>query len=96
VTASGGYDEQAEEGFFTYTASSHATLHEYELRISIGGAKYNSNTAFVAGNNPPNAAREFRTTAGLVAPGSHIFGKVFVISTTGNERGSNTVTITRP
>lgn len=96
VTASGGYDEQAEEGFFTYTASTHPTLQEYELRISIGGTKYNSNTAFVAGNNAPTAPREFRTASGLVAPGSRIFGKVYVISTTGNERGSNTVTITRP
>jgi len=38
----------------------------------------------------------FSTDEGLTSPGQTISVKVFVVLTTGNERGSNTVTITRP
>ena len=36
------------------------------------------------------------TNAGLVASGSKAFYKVFVITTTGNEKGSHTASVTRP
>ena len=42
----------------------------------------------LAGDVPP-----FATDAGLAAPGSKVFAKVFVVLTTGNKKGSRTVIV---
>jgi hypothetical protein len=42
------------------------------------------------------AAREFLTTQGLGAPGAVSVFRVYVVTATGNEKGSNTAQITRP
>jgi hypothetical protein len=44
----------------------------------------------------PTDPLEFLTLSGLAASGDVATFKVYVILTTGNEKGSNTVTITRP
>lgn len=49
----------------------------------------------VLANIAKTAPREFFTTQGLVAIGDVSLFKVYVKTTTGNERGSNTVKITR-
>lgn len=59
------------------------------------GATYDAATATVIGNVPAGTTT-FNTTAGLAASGDVASFKVFVKLTTGNESGSNTVTITRP
>jgi len=38
----------------------------------------------------------FSTDEGLVAPGSRALFRVYVVLTTANEKGSNTVGVTRP
>ena len=43
----------------------------------------------------PWAVLEFVNSVGLVAPGSRAFYKVYVKLTTGNGRGSNTVSVVR-
>ena len=50
----------------------------------------------VIGNTDSSAAREFFTDAGLAAVGDTATFKVYVITTTGNEKGSNTLVVTRP
>lgn len=80
----------------TYTASTNPNLQEYELRASFGGTKYNVDTASVVGSHLAGDLTPFETNTGLVASGSKAFYKVFVITTTGNEKGSNTASVTRP
>jgi len=48
------------------------------------------------GNVSATGLREFFTDAGLAASGNVASFKVYVILTTSNEKGSNTLTITRP
>ncbi len=43
-----------------------------------------------------DAPREVLTLHGLGTPGSTALFRVYVVLTTGNERGSGTVAITRP
>ena len=48
------------------------------------------------GNIDRSAPREFLTDAGLPAADNVASFKVYVITTTGNEKGSHTVSVTRP
>lgn len=59
------------------------------------GANYDSTSATVIGNFPPGTTT-LNTTTGLEVPGDIASFKVFVRLTTGNESGSNAVSITRP
>jgi hypothetical protein len=94
VTLSGAWNAGVSAAAFNFTASAAANLLEYELRMSPG-ATYDSGTATVVGNAPPGTLT-LQTAAGLAASGDVASFKVFVKLTTGNESGSNTVTITRP
>ncbi len=44
----------------------------------------------------PGAAREFTVDFGLIVPGTSIVLKVYVITTTGRERGSAALRVDRP
>ncbi len=46
----------------------------------------------IAGSSP----LRFETDDGLVASGSKVFYKVYLMLTTGNEKGSRAVSVTRP
>ena len=77
-----------------WSASADPDLAEYEVRWSPGPS-YDAGTATVAGNLPPGTL-SLDTTAGLATSGNTASYKVFVKLTTGNEAGSNTVTVARP
>ena len=79
----------------TFTASTAADVAQYELRF-CAGPHYSTDTETVIGNIGSSAVREFFTDAGLAAVGDTATFKVYVITTSGNEKGSNTVTLTRP
>ena len=64
------------------------------MRMS-SGSSYDAATATVIGNFP-SGTTSFATTDGLESPGDEASFKLFVVLTTGNEAGSNTVTIARP
>ncbi len=95
VTANSTWEAALLQGKITFSASSDPHLAHYELRFCAGPV-YASDTESVIGSLTPGEPREFLTNAGLTAPGSTASFKVYVILTTGNEKGSNTVTITRP
>ncbi|MCX7410327.1 MAG: hypothetical protein DWH84_04140 [Planctomycetota bacterium] len=59
------------------------------------GSSYDAASATVIGNFPPGTT-SFSTAEGLESPGDEASFKLFVGLTTGNEAGSNTVTIARP
>jgi hypothetical protein len=52
--------------------------------------------AWVFATAPAAGPLEFLTTTGLTQPGATALFRIYVITATGNERGSNIVTITRP
>ncbi len=95
VTLSGNWNAAAFQAELFWTASSDPDLQEYEVRMTPG-TTYDANNATVAGNVPASGAQTLLTSAGLANPGNTASFKVFVILTTSNESGSNTVTITRP
>ncbi|MBX7132873.1 MAG: hypothetical protein K1X67_09380 [Fimbriimonadaceae bacterium] len=96
VNASSLWDAVLLKAVTTYTASADPDLEGYELRASFGGTKYNADTASVIGFHVAGDLTPFQTDDGLVASGSKVFMKVFVKLTTGNEKGSKTLSVTRP
>jgi hypothetical protein len=94
VLADGTWNAPTAQGKLTWNASTAPDLAEYEIRWSPG-PNYDVSLEVVIGNVAPTATREFFTTQGLLAMGDVSNFKVYVKTTTGNERGSNTVKITR-
>ncbi|MEN9576736.1 MAG: hypothetical protein RL514_4591 [Verrucomicrobiota bacterium] len=94
VTANGVWNAPTSQGKLTWDASTAPDLAEYEVRWSPG-ASYDAALEVVLGNVSPTGTREFFTTQGLLAAGDVSVFKVYVKTETGNERGSNTVKITR-
>lgn len=95
VNIAGAWDATLVKGVITFTASTDPDLYQYELRACFGN-RYDTDTEQVIGNLPAGApVLRFETDQGLVAPGSRVFYKVYVILTTLNEKGSRSVSITR-
>ncbi len=94
VTLTGQWNAATLQAVFTMTASTNPNLGSYQAKVSPG-TTYDAATATVIGNFPPGTT-SFSTAEGLTDSGDVASFKVFVILTTGNEAGSNTVTITRP
>jgi hypothetical protein len=95
VNLTGTYNAGTEQGDYAWSASTEATLERYEVRQSPGPA-YEAQASAVIATVLPGEALTLSTSTGFEAPGQTSSVKVFVILTTGNERGSNTVTLTRP
>lgn len=95
INLSGLWDAAQDKARLTYTASTDPNLSEYELRAVLGGSRYDTDAEVVVASNPPGTL-EFLTDAGLVASGSVTYFKVYVLTATGNEKGSRSVKITRP
>lgn len=95
VAASASWDAALEKARLTWDSSDNPNLKEYEVRYSPGD-RYVEDDASVIGNIAPEAPREFLTDAGLSQPGASSSFKVFVILTTGNEAGSDSLTLARP
>ncbi len=93
-TLTGVWNPVTSQADFTWTASSNPNLDHYQMRMS-SGPSYDAATAIVIGNFPPGTT-SFSTAEGLQGPGEVSSYKLFVVLTTNNEAGSNTVTIVRP
>lgn len=78
----------------TYTESTNPNLKEYELRACFGD-KYRTEEEQVIASNDVGVL-EFTSDQGLVASGSQAFYKVYVITQTGNEKGSKSAKVVRP
>ena len=94
VPLSGGWNAATGQAEFHWLASTEPNLVACELRMSPGST-YDAGTATVVGTAPPGTL-SLNTTAGLAASGDVANFKLFVILSTGNAAGSNTITITRP
>lgn len=95
VSANGSWITALLKAKIECSESTDPNLLQYELRM-CAGANYSTDNEVVVGNIPAGGTREFLTDAGLPASGAVATFKVYVILTTGNEKGSNTVLITRP
>lgn len=78
-----------------YEASPAADLREYQLRGVIGD-DWDEDDAVTIATNAPGDAREFTVDFGLTQPGTKVALKVYVITTTGRERGSAVMVVERP
>ncbi len=94
VVLSGVWNDATDKGDFTWTASEDPDLESYQIRRD-GSAPYNGNTEQAVATLPPGTLA-FSTNAGLTVGGSTMGFKVYVKLTTGNERGSNAVSVTNP
>ncbi len=90
----GQWNPVTSQADFNWTPSTNPNLDSYQMRM-CRSSTYDAATATVIGNFPPGTT-SFSTIEGLENPGDVASYKLFVILTTGNEAGSNTVTITRP
>jgi hypothetical protein len=96
VTINAAWSEPAGAAEVTFAASPETNVVQYEVRV-VPGPTYNSDDEVVVGNIPAGPGPfVFQTAAALSAPGNVASFKVYVINDTGNERGSNTIAVTRP
>ncbi len=95
VTATATYDALTQESVIGFTESPEPALASYQIR-GVPGPEYNGDDESVLATIPKGAPRTFRTAYSLAAPGTAASFKVYVILNTGNEAGSNAVTVERP
>jgi len=96
VNLSALWDAGLSKAVITFTASVDPGLATYELRACFGSSYKTDQEqvldSLAAGSSP----LQFVTDEGLVASGSKVFYKVYVVLGTGNEKGSRSVSVTRP
>lgn len=95
VVATGVWDAATAQAKLTWPASTAADVERLEVRWSPGST-YSSDDESVLGSVAPDAPQEFATAQGLGAAGAVAVFRVYVVTATGNEKGSNTVKVTRP
>lgn len=89
------WEAGSNQGKVTWAASSEASLARYEVRGSAGD-DYETEDEIVLASVLPAGARELLTDFALNSPGLTAGFKVYVVLTTGNERGSEAVYVPRP
>ena len=95
VTATGVGDVPTQQAKITFTASASANIDHYVLRMSPGPTYSTENETVVASLSPSDPL-EFFTDAGHTFSGDVASFKVYVVTTTDNEAGSNAVAVARP
>jgi hypothetical protein len=78
----------------TWTPRTNPNPDRYSI-LTAPGPTYRATAESVVGTVAAGT-EEFSTNEGLAAPGATALYKVYVVLTTLNERGSNTVSVTRP
>lgn len=92
VALSGSWNVGTSMADLSWTASSDPDLESYQVRRS-GADPYDTSTEIVVDTVPPGTLA-LSTADGLGAPGATMRFKVYVVLTTGNEKGSNAVEVT--
>jgi hypothetical protein len=80
----------------SFVASTDPDLQEYELRACFGSTYKVAEEVVLATLTAGSTPLNFESDQGLVASGSKVFYRVYVILKTSNEKGSKTVSVTRP
>lgn len=96
VTINAAWNAGLAAAEITFAASPSANVVEYEVRV-VPGPDYDGDDEVVVGNIPAGPGPfTFHTAAALSAAGNVASFKVYAINDTGNEKGSNAATVTRP
>ena len=95
VSLSAEWDIAETKARLTWTASTDASLASYQIRMSPSET-YDADAESAIATGPVSGPLELLTIEGLLTPGSTASFKVYVVLDTGNERGSNAATVTRP
>jgi hypothetical protein len=93
VNASGDWNAGTSMADLTWSASPNPNLDHYSVRTAPG-PKYKAADESVVGE-VDKTLTHYSTDEGLVAPGATALFRVYVVLTTANEKGSNTVGVTR-
>lgn len=93
--ATGSWNVAAGKAFIDFTPSPSASVVRHELRY-VAGPDYDAEDEEIAGSINAGSPSHFETLAGLPIPGVTASYRVYAITADGNERTSNTVTVTRP
>ena len=94
VAVGGSWNAAQGKGVLTWIASTNTTLASYSVRTAPAPTYKTTDETAIASVAP--SVTTFATSDGLTAPGAVALFRVYVVLTTGNERGSTTVKITRP
>ena len=94
VTASSVF-EAPDKSKVVHSAVTQSGIKKVQLRGHVG-TKWDEDLAVTIAEHAPGDAPEFITSFGLTQPGASVVMKVYVISDTDNEAGSNAVVTTRP
>lgn len=95
VELTGTFDVADTRAELSWTQSTDTELESYELR-SVPGPEYSSEDESPLASIPAGGPLTFTSAAGFANPGNAVSYKVYVRLTTGNEAGSEAVTVTRP
>lgn len=97
AAANGSWDSTQSKAKLTTTAVNDPNVVEIEWRYCLGSSYSTETEAVVpAGNFAGNGATELFSDIGLTSPGAAVSFKAYTKTATGNEKGSNTVTVLRP
>ena len=95
VVTNGTFNPATLNAELNWTASTNPDLASYEVR-GVAGPDYDTEDETPLATILPGAPRTLATNFALGTPGNAATYKVYVTLTTGNERGSNPVTVQRP
>jgi hypothetical protein len=95
VTLSGGYDPAESRAELAWSEVTDEDVTELELRATAG-PEYEAEDESTVATFAPDAPREWAGLFGLHQPGTAATFKLYALTATGRERGSNPVTVTRP
>ena len=95
VDLTGIWDIADARAELSWTESTDADLDRYELRATPG-LEYSAEDETTVATFAPGSPLVYQTTTGFGLPGNAVSYKLYVRLTTGNEAGSEAVTVTRP
>lgn len=95
VSLSGTYDATDARAELAWTPVTDGNVTELELRATVG-PEYDAEDEAIIATLPPDSPPTWTGTYGLLVPGSATAFKLYTLTATGRERGSNEVTVTRP
>ena len=95
VSLSGTYDAAGGRAALAWSPVTDAKVTEVQVRASVG-PEYEVQDETILATLAPGAPGLWAGTFGLLVPGSASSFKVYTLTATGRERGSNAVTVTRP
>lgn len=94
VEATGIWNDGIQQAIISWQESTAPNVESYQLRYSPP-PNYDTQSDQVIATIEPGIGQVI-TSVGLASPGSTALYRIYVILATGNEAGSNTVSITRP